>query len=240
MPAWNEQECVGNTIGEVFAHLPAADVVVVDDGSADRTAEVAARAGAAVLRLPFNLGVGGAMRAGFKYADRNGYHVVVQVDADGQHDPADAVRLVAALDHADVVIGARFADLGDYAVKGPRKWAMRLLSTSLSRLAKVRLTDTTSGFRAAGRPAIRLYARHYPAEYLGDTVESLVIALRAGYRVAQVPVEMRPRQGGVASHGPAKAAVYLLRAFMALGLAVFRRWPDVSGDEQSTQQRAAA
>lgn len=175
-----------------------------------------------------------------KYAERNNYDVAVQVDADGQHDPSDVVRLVRALDYADVVIGARFADLGDYAVRGPRKWAMRILSSALSRFAKVRLTDTTSGFRAAGRPAIRLYARHYPAEYLGDTVESLVIALRAGYRVAQVPVEMRPRQGGVASHSPAKATVYLLRAFMALGLALFRRWPDVAGDEQPAKPRAVA
>ena len=231
---------MANTVREVFAQLPDAEVVVVDDGSQDRTAQAAAAAGASVLRLPFNLGVGGAMRAGFKYAERRGHDVVVQVDADGQHDPADVVRLVEALEYADVVIGARFAELGDYTVKGPRKWAMRLLSFSLSRFAKVRLTDTTSGFRAAGRPAIRLYARHYPAEYLGDTVESLVIALRAGYRVTQVPVIMRPRQGGVASHGSAKAAVYLMRAFMALGLALFRRWPDLGGDPGGAPGKAVA
>jgi glycosyltransferase involved in cell wall biosynthesis len=229
MPAWNEEDSVGATIAEVHAAVPDADVLVVDDGSADRTGERARSAGALLLTLPFNLGVGGAMRAGFKYAARHDYDAVVQVDADGQHDARDIPEVVAGLQVADVVIGARFADRGAYSVKGPRRWAMALLARTLSRLARTRLTDTTSGFRAANRRAVSLYARHYPAEYLGDTVESLVIALRSGYRVTQVPVEMRARRGGVPSHAPWKAGVYLMRAFLALGLALFRRWPDLPG-----------
>lgn len=229
MPAWNEEDSVGATIAEVRAAVPEADVLVVDDGSADRTGERARSAGALLLTLPFNLGVGGAMRAGFKYAARHDYDAVVQVDADGQHDARDIPDVVAGLQTADVVIGARFADRGAYSVKGPRRWAMALLARTLSRLARTRLTDTTSGFRAANRRAVSLYARHYPAEYLGDTVESLVIALRSGYRVTQVPVEMRARRGGVPSHAPWKAGVYLMRAFLALGLALFRRWPDLPG-----------
>ena len=229
MPAWNEEDSVAATIDEVRAAVPDADVLVVDDGSGDRTGERARAAGALLLTLPFNLGVGGAMRAGFKYAARNDYDAVVQVDADGQHDARDINDVVAGLQTADVVIGARFADRGAYSVKGPRRWAMALLARTLSHLAGTRLTDTTSGFRAANRRAVSLYARHYPAEYLGDTVESLVIALRSGYRVTQVPVEMRARRGGVPSHAPWKAGVYLLRAFLALGLALFRRWPDLPG-----------
>lgn len=252
MPAFNEEECIGRTIAEVRAAVPEARIVVVDDGSVDRTAIRARAAGAEVLQLPFNLGVGAAMRAGFKLAVRSDMDVVVQVDADGQHDPREIPALLERLQPgsgngngsddagADVVIGARFADRGDYTVRGPRRWAMVLLARTLSRQAKTVLTDTTSGFRAANRRAIALYARHYPAEYLGDTVESLVIALRSGFRVAQVPVVMRPRQGGTPSQRPFSAAIYLFRAFFALGLARIRRWPEYTGYSEDAPEGAPA
>jgi glycosyltransferase involved in cell wall biosynthesis len=227
VPAWNEQDSVGTTVAEIFATNPDLDVLVVDDGSSDRTAQLARAAGAEVCVLPFNLGVGGAMRAGYRYALRHGYEVAVQVDADGQHDPRYVKALLDALDDgADVVIGARFAREGDpYRVRGPRRWAMVFLATVLSKLAGTRLTDVTSGFRAANVRAIRVFAAHYPAEYLGDTVESLVIAIRTGHVVAQVPVDMRVRTAGKASASPARAAVYLVRAVVALCLALVRRWP---------------
>lgn len=202
--------------------MPGVACLVVDDGSSDDTFAVAERAGARVARLPYNLGVGGAMRVGFKYALENGFDVVVQVDADGQHDPHEVPRLLAALDDSDIVIGARFAGVGSYRVSGPRKWAMRLLSVTLSRAAKVSLTDTTSGFKASGPKAVKLFAQHYPAEYLGDTIEALVIALRNGCRVVQVPVAMRDRQGGQPSHNPLKSALYLLRAIFGLFFAFVR------------------
>jgi glycosyltransferase involved in cell wall biosynthesis len=187
------------------------------------------QAGAEVARLAVNLGVGGAMRTGFRYAVARGYEVVVQVDADGQHDPAEVKRLIALLDDADLVIGARFAGRGDYKVGGPRKWAMKVLSMVMSKIADERLTDVTSGFKAAGPRAIALFARQYPAEYLGDTVEALVLASRAGLKITQVPVVMRERQGGTPSHGPWKAAVYLVRAGLALLLALVRRRPSLEG-----------
>lgn len=224
VPAWNEHEALPGVIAELRQAVPGADVLVVDDGSTDDTSGVATRAGAEVLTLPFNLGVGGAMRAGFTYALRHGYDVAVQVDADGQHNPADVPTLVAALaEHeADIVIGARFAGVGDYQARGPRRWAMSLLSRVLSRVARTRLTDTTSGFKAIGRRAIRLFAADYPAEYLGDTVEALVVASRAGLRIRQVPVAMRPRAGGTPSHSPLKATVFLARAGLALITALAR------------------
>lgn len=227
VPAWNEEAAVGETVREILGAVPGAGVLVVDDGSTDLTAQVARKAGALVLELPYNLGVGGAMRAGFRYAVRHDYDAVIQVDADGQHDPTEVPDLLAKLDEADIVIGARFADKGDYQVRGPRKWAMVVLSKVLSRVAKTRLTDTTSGFKATGRRALPLFAEHYPVEYLGDTIESLVIAVRAGCTVAQVPAHMRPRRAGNPSHSPWKATVYLLRAGFALLLALVRRW-DVS------------
>ncbi|MBI9114784.1 glycosyltransferase family 2 protein [Sanguibacter suaedae] len=224
LPAWNEQDALPRVLAELQVALPGADLLVVNDGSTDRTAQVAREGGAMVLDLPLNLGVGGAMRAGYKFAARRGYDVAVQVDADGQHDPADVLRVVDALrtEQADVVIGARFAGRGTYAVRGPRRWAMRLLSSSLSRVAKTRLTDTTSGFKASNRRAIALFSVDYPAEYLGDTIESLVIASRAGLRIRQIGVEMRPRVAGTPSHNPAKAAIFLGRAVLALVIALTR------------------
>jgi glycosyltransferase involved in cell wall biosynthesis len=226
VPAYNEQDSVGAVVTEIRQVDPLLDVLVVDDGSGDRTSRAAEQAGAVVCRLPFNLGVGGAMRTGYRYALREGYDVVVQVDADGQHDAAYIPLLVGALAEADVVVGARFAGEGSYAARGPRRWAMRLLSVVLSRLAHQRLSDVTSGFRAVNRRGIRLFSVHYPSEYLGDTVESLVIAVRTGCRVTQVPVSMRVRSAGRASQTTGRSVLYLARALVALGLALVRRWPD--------------
>jgi glycosyltransferase involved in cell wall biosynthesis len=232
VPAWNEQLTVGHTVREIRAATPHLPVLVVSDGSTDRTAQVARAAGALVLELPFNLGVGGAMRAGFRYAVRHGYTAAVQVDADGQHDPAEVPALLAKLGEADIVIGARFSDRDDeYRVRGPRKWAMVVLSKVLSMLAKTKLTDATSGFKATGGRALPVFAEHYPVEYLGDTIESLVIALRAGCRVTQVPAKMRPRRGGNPSHRPIKSMIYLFRAGFALFLALIRRW-DLPPEEE--------
>ncbi len=242
VPAWNEQASVGHVIKEVGSACPEADVLVVDDGSTDATASVARQAGAAVLCLPYNLGVGGAMRAGFRYAMRSGYRVVVQVDADGQHDPAAIHQLVAALDGpdgadgadggADIVVGARFAGEGAYKVGKARWFAMRVLAHLLSRITKTKLTDATSGFRATGPRALPLFARSYPTEYLGDTIESLVIAARSGCVCRQVPVVMRPRYAGTPSQSAWKSIAYLGRAFLVLMLAAVRRWPQLSpGDE---------
>lgn len=222
MPALNEEATIASVIAEVRATDPDYDILVIDDGSTDTTADVARRAGARVSSLPFNLGVGGAMRLGFRIARNEGYTVVVQIDSDGQHDPANLAQLIASLDDADVVIGARFAGTGDYRVNGPRWWAMRALARILSRTTRTTLTDTTSGFKANGPRAIEVFAREYPAEYLGDTIEALVLGSRAGLVVRQVPVAMRPRLGGTPSQSPLKATRHLARAFLALGFALIR------------------
>jgi len=223
IPALNEAGSIGDVVREVRGELPTVDVLVVDDGSTDRTAQVAAAAGAAVAKLPFNLGVGGAMRLGYRYAREHDYDVAIQVDADGQHDPRYIPKLVDALDDADLVIGARFAGEGDYRVGGPRRWAMVMLSGVISWVAGTRLTDTTSGFRAANRKLIDMFATRYPVEYLGDTVETLVHTARRGHKVRQVPVAMRKRMAGTPSQSPFKAMIYLGRAFAVLILALVRR-----------------
>lgn len=231
IPAWNEEGSVAETVLEVRSTNPGVRVLVVDDGSSDATAERAREAGALVCSLPYNLGVGGAMRAGFRYALRHRFQVAVQIDADGQHDPRFLPGLLAGLAEANVVIGARFADKSEtYQASRIRRFAMIVLARVLSAMAHTRLTDVTSGFRVADRQALRLFAEHYPADYLGDTVESLVIAVRSGLVVRQQPTQMRARQAGQASQSPLKASLYLARAVVALALALARRPPAPSAE----------
>lgn len=236
VPALNEAHSVVAVIDEIRAAVPHAGCVVIDDGSTDGTAAAAKAAGAEVLVLPFNLGVGGAMRTGFRFALAEGYDVVLQVDADGQHDPKQIPALVAGLSDADIVIGARFAGVGEYSARGPRRWAMKLLSFVISRIAHQKLTDATSGFKAMGPRAVALFALTYPAEYLGDTIEALVIAGRAGLRIHQQPTAMRSRQAGEPSHRFGKSAVYLLRAGVAVMLALLRprvAVPSIAGSDSA-------
>lgn len=227
VPAWNEEAVLGQTLAELKDTSAEFDVLVVDDGSTDATARIAEDFGAYVCSLPFNLGVGGAMRLGYKIAVVHGYDVAVQFDADGQHDPSLIGQLVSTLRETDsnIVIGARFAGIGDYKVGWVRSVAMKILALSVSRIVGTQLTDSTSGFRAVDQKALRVFQRYYPAEYLGDTVEALVIANRNGCKITQVPCDMRPRLGGEASQSPGRAVVFLSRALLALFLALVRRWP---------------
>lgn len=222
IPAFNEEASVGDVIAEIFLAVPGVSCLVVDDGSEDKTAEISLLAGAELIQLPYNLGVGGAMRVGFNYAIAYGFENVIQVDADGQHNPQDIPSLLKALSKADLVVGARFAGKGNYEARGPRRWAMKALAKILSKSAGTDLTDTTSGFRASGPRAVQLFAKHYPAEYLGDTVESLVIASREGCVIRQVPVSMRERSGGTPSHSSIKASIFLARVCIAIIFAFLR------------------
>ena len=231
IPAWNEEGSIAGVIAKVREHRPDADILVVNDGSTDETALLATQAGAVVVSLPFNVGVGGAMRTAFLFARREGYQALVQVDADGQHDPADLDRVLGGLDVADVVVGTRFHPDSMYFVGGPRRWAMRLLSFSLSRMNKGAITDPTSGFRSAGPRAIELFAVDYPAEYLGDTVGSLAIAIRRGLVIHETPVTMYFRQTGRPSKNAIWSALYLGRATLALLATGLQGGPKSRGDQ---------
>lgn len=204
-------------VAAVRTHL-SPDVLVVDDGSVDRTAAVARAAGAQVLQHPFNLGVGAALRSGFRYATERGYQSVVQVDADGQHDPAEAVRMLQRLqdEELDLVIGSRFES--GYRVGVARRTVMRLLSRSVSRRLGVTITDTTSGFRAFGPRSLNRFARAYPSAYLSDTVEALLLAGDWQLRVAEESVMMHPRAGGRPSAGGVKSAFHLIRLVLVIAL----------------------
>ena len=228
IPAWNESGSVADVVSQVRTVLPKATVVVVDDGSMDNTGRQAEAAGALTLTLPFNVGVGGAMRTAFLYAQREGFDAVVQVDADGQHNPDEIHSLLDGLSNADIVVGTRFHSGSTYKVRGPRRWAMDLLSWSLSRMARTPISDTTSGFRSAGPRAIGLFAVAYPAEYLGDTVGSLSIAIRDGLVITERPVTMFYRKIGRPSKSALWSTLYLGRAVLALSVQLVKRNPYAS------------
>lgn len=226
VPALNEAETVASVVTDVSKAYPLASILVVDDGSTDATSEEARSAGAVVAKHASNLGVGAAMRTGFRYAQVIGATTVIQVDADGQHDVKQIGTLIEALGGADVVVGSRFLGSGDYAISRTRRMTIGLLSRAVSVPCRTRITDATSGFRATGHRGIPLFARYYPTEYLADTVESLALAGRAGLSVTEVPVVMRPRQGGNPSQGFVSGVLNLARsAFVALQSMILRLPP---------------
>ena len=217
IPAFNESAALPGTIAGLRAARPDLDIVVVDDGSSDDTAAVARALGVEVLPLPFNLGIGGALRCGFRFAVRSGYDRALQFDADGQHDPATIAALLAPLDDgADMVVGVRFAGGDDYHVGRSRKLAMGVLRVFTRWLTGRQFTDTSSGFRAFSRRMLERFADEYPLEYM-DSVEALVMAVREGYDVREVPTSMRPRAAGAASNRRFRLVYHSLRLLVVLG-----------------------
>lgn len=234
IPAFDEAASIESTLAQVRAAAPELDVLVVDDGSSDRTAVLAEAAGALVLHLPYNLGIGGALRTGFRFAHRRGYEWAVQVDADGQHDPTEIATLAAEIARgADLVVGSRFADgAGSYEVGRLRRRAMSLLRVTLRAMLGRSFTDTSSGFRAFSRRCLGYFADHYPAEYM-ESVEALLLACYAGLRVVEVPVVMHERSGGQPSNRRWRLLYHYVRIYVVLVSSASRnRRPDFQAAQQ--------
>lgn len=226
VPAFNEADNIGFVLEEVKNALPDSKIVVIDDGSDDDTSKVVKDLGVELLQLPFNLGVGGALRTAFKYAYQNEFSHLVQIDADGQHDPTQVKLLISGLTASDIVIGSRFAkDSSSYEVGFLRRLAMRWLAALTSFFCKTKLTDVSSGFRITNRVGIELFTTRYPSEYLGDTVESLIIAHRSGLKISEVPVTMRERISGSPSQNFFRSTWYLTRATLVILLAALHSNP---------------
>jgi glycosyltransferase involved in cell wall biosynthesis len=228
VPAWNEEGAIGGVVDEIRAFDPAIEVVVVDDASTDRTADVAEEHGATVLRLLFNVGIGGAVQTGFRYARDVGYDTAVRLDGDGQHDAAELPKLLGPLraGKADLVIGSRFvAPGGTYRPPLARRLGIRVFAALVSLLARERVTDTTSGFVGLNRRGIELFASEYPHDY--PEVEATLVALRSGLRLHQVQVDMRERQAGTSSITFVRSLYYIVKVTLALLVASLRRYPRV-------------
>jgi glycosyltransferase involved in cell wall biosynthesis len=225
VPAWNEAGSVATVVKELV--VASYDVLVVDDGSEDRTRELALHAGATVISLPFNLGVGAALRCGFKYAVRHGYNAVVQCDADGQHPVAHIAELIGAarVSDADMLIGSRFlgSEAPEMKLSVIRRLAMRVLARSASRAAGRSITDSTSGFRVIKSPLLEELAAHLAPYYLGDTFESVVAAGKAGYRIDEVSAVLVERTHGSSSASPLKAAKFSIKAATIAAIGTYPR-----------------
>jgi len=221
IPAYNESATIGDVVTQLHRALPDADVLVIDDGSKDETARLVPRT-ARVVRLPMNLGIGGAMQTGYRFAHANGYDLAIQCDADGQHPPEHIQALIdfAAETRADMVIGSRFIEPGMYQQQPVRMAAIRWLNAVISVLGGQRVTDCTSGFRVANRRAIEAFADWYPDDY--PEPEVLLRLLRSGYTVRETPVLMRQRQGGVSSIPFQRGLFYVVKVTSSLLLTLVR------------------
>jgi glycosyltransferase involved in cell wall biosynthesis len=222
VPAFNESGAIAAVVADLRTHAPQVDILVIDDGSTDGTAACVPPP-ATVIRLPFNLGIGGAMQTGYRYAREHGYDVALQVDGDGQH-PADQIpALIAALREtgADLIVGSRFLNAGSYQQSPARMAGIRVLIGLLRLLTGKPLTDPTSGFRAANRRVIEAFAAWYPDDY--PEPEVLVLLSRVGYVVREIPVRMAPRRTGRSSIGLLTGVFYVLKVSAALLLSTLRR-----------------
>jgi hypothetical protein len=224
VPAFNEAGSIARTVTEIREHAPAFDVLVIDDGSSDGTAALAAGAGARVVSLPFNVGIGGAMQCGYLYARDNGYAVAVQVDGDGQHDPRDIDRLLEALTgdpELEMVTGSRFLERGDgYRSTRSRMVGIRVFAGLMSAITRQRVTDPTSGFRMSGGRAIELFARDYPPDY--PEVEAILLLHAHRLRMREVPVAMRPRTTGRSKIVRSVPAYYMVKVLLAVLIGLLR------------------
>jgi glycosyltransferase involved in cell wall biosynthesis len=225
VPAYNEAGSIRAVIAEIRHADPDFEVVVVDDGSTDATAELAEAAGATVLRLPYNLGIGAAVQTGLQYASREDFDVAVQIDGDGQHDPQELARLLEPVlaGEAEIAVGTRFAGERRYRASFSRRIGIALFAGAVSLIVRQRVTDTTSGFRAMSRRGIRLFASDYPHDY--PEVEATVLVFRHRLRMVEVPVAMRQRETGRSSITALGSLYYMSKVSLALFVGLLRPRP---------------
>jgi glycosyltransferase involved in cell wall biosynthesis len=223
VPAYNEEASLPGVIQDLREHIPAADVLVMNDGSHDATALVARKLGIPVLDLPFNLGIGGAVQAGYLYAERNAYDIAVQFDGDGQHLGSEIKKLLEPLkaQQVDLVVGSRFLAIGGYRAPIFRKMGIGIFSFVISRILGITVSDSTSGFRAANRRVIEFFAHTYPDDY--PEVESLVLLHKVGLRMTEVSVTMRERTSGRSSITPVRSVYYMTKVLMAIFIDLMKK-----------------
>jgi glycosyltransferase involved in cell wall biosynthesis len=232
VPAYNEAATIAGVVSSLRRHAPHFDVLVIDDGSTDDTSRLARAAGARVVRAPFNLGIGGAVQTGFVFAHEGAYDLMVQVDGDGQHDPAELGKLLEAMEPGvDMVCGSRFLVKGEYLAPVSRRAGIHLFAWLLSRFVGHAVTDPTSGFRLYNRRAIKLFADDYPHDY--PEVEAVLMLHHNRLRMREVPVRMFQRGGGTSSISSGKSLYYMVKVLLALFIGLARRRPVVEPGDRA-------
>lgn len=216
IPAYNEEESIGEVLDELKAHVPDLDVIVISDGSTDRTVHVVRGKGVPVLDLPCNLGVGGAVQAGFQYACEKGFRYVIRIDGDGQHPPAEIPKLIKAMEEeeTDLLIGSRFRGQKAFVSNLVRYLGIKILALFLSLICKSRVTDPTSGFWMVNHKLLYYFAHDYPVEY--PEPEAIALLRRYGFNFREVPVIFRRRTAGRSSIGSWGALYYVMKVGLAL------------------------
>jgi glycosyltransferase involved in cell wall biosynthesis len=226
LPAFNEGLNIATVVKKIQDEIPSADVLVINDGSKDDTAQKANEAGAIVLNMPYNVGIGAAVQTGFQFAATHAYDIVVRNDGDGQHSPEGIHNLLARLqaDDVDVVIGSRFiGEEGDYGTPFARRMGITILAKLLSLITGQRITDPTSGFCAFNRKAILLFAQFYPHDY--PEPEAIVISHRTGLHQVEIPVNMIKREHGTSSITPVRSIYYMIKVILAILINLLRQHP---------------
>ncbi len=225
IPAFNEEESIGTVIRRIRNFLPENDILVVNDGSTDRTSKIAKEAGTTVLDLPFNLGIGGAMQTGYRSAYQKGYDMAIQVDGDGQHDPKEIPKLLKAFGEkeVDMVIGSRFICDSEFKSSVMRRIGISIFSGVISTVVRQKITDPTSGFRAVNRKAIQLFSLDYPQDY--PEPEALILLHQCGLKMSEVPVGMNMRFSGESSITKFRSVYYMVKVLLVIFVDCFKKSP---------------
>ena len=230
IPAFNEEETLRSVILGIRSFLSQADILVVNDGSTDSTANIAREEGVLILEHPYNMGIGATMQTGFIYALRNGYDIAIQIDGDGQHNPEFLPSLIKPLltGQANLVIGSRYLSGGGFKSTFLRKLGIKIFTWLVLIFTRKRVTDPTSGFRAVDRKGLELFSEVYPSDY--PEVEAIVSTYRKGLSFEEIPVMMRDRQGGSSSIGMLSALYYMMKVTLSISIGSFRRVNPVRND----------
>lgn len=216
IPAYNEEGSIGTVVREVREVLGPVDILVVDDSSEDQTALLARAAGAMLVSVPHHLGLGGVVQAGYRLAYEYGYDYVVRLDGDGQMDPRDVPRLLAALrsEGVQMVIGSRYMEKGSLYTSWIREMGIRFFRVILRPILGKSVRDPTSGFVGVNREALQVFSRSFPLEY--PEIEALVVLRRKAFRFAEVPCRVRPRKAGRSTITPAKSLYYIVHVLLGV------------------------
>lgn len=216
IPAYNEQDSIISVIEKLKMDFPEADYVVINDCSKDNTLKVLSENHANYVNLPLNLGIGGGVQTGYKYAMKNGYDIAIQIDGDGQHDTAYLKNVIEPIEkgEADIVIGSRFINKEGFQSSGMRRLGINFLSVLIKICCGTKVLDVTSGFRAVNRTYICEYAKEYPVDY--PEPEAIIKASLSGAHIKEVPVIMKERESGTSSISPLKSVYYMIKVSLAI------------------------